>query len=77
MIEAIRGSGLLLGIACSKAVAPVVESCKSKGLLVLPAGPNVLRLLPPLNISEDEADEALMILEDALNEFEAKIEGEK
>lgn len=77
VIEVIRGSGLLLGIACSKAVAPVIECCKSKGLLVLPAGPNVLRLLPPLNISEDEVDAALNILEDAFNEFEAKIEGEK
>ncbi|MDX8402969.1 MAG: acetylornithine transaminase [Mariprofundaceae bacterium] len=70
MVESLRGNGLLLGIACSKAVALIIESCKSKGLLVLPAGPNVLRLLPPLNISEDEVDAALMILEDAFAEVE-------
>ena len=46
MAESVRGSGLLLGLACSIAVAPIIEGCKSKGLLVLPAGPNVVRLLP-------------------------------
>lgn len=75
--ESVRGSGLLLGIACSKAVAPVIESCRSKGLLVLPAGPNVLRLLPALNIRDDEVDDALTILEDAFKEFEAEVEGKR
>ncbi|MES0371435.1 MAG: acetylornithine transaminase [Mariprofundaceae bacterium] len=75
--ESVRGSGLLLGIACSKAIGPVIESCRSKGLLVLPAGPNVLRLLPALNITDDEVDDALTILEDAFKEFEAEVEGKR
>jgi acetylornithine/N-succinyldiaminopimelate aminotransferase len=69
--ESVRGSGLLLGLACSIAVAPIIESCKSKGLLVLPAGPNVVRLLPALNIKASEVDQALAILEEAFAAVEA------
>ena len=71
MAESVRGSGLLLGLACSAAVAPVIESCKLKGLLVLPAGPNVIRLLPALNVRTAEVEQALEILEAAFVEHEA------
>jgi len=75
MAESVRGSGFLLGIACSGAVAPIIESCKSKGLLVLPAGPNVVRLLPALNIKSGEVDQALTILEQAFAAVEASEAG--
>ena len=71
MAEAVRGNGLLLGLACSSAVAPVIESCKLKGLLVLPAGPNVVRMLPALNIKTGEVEQALEILEAAFDAVEA------
>ena len=71
MAEAVRGNGLLLGLACSSAVAPVIESCKLKGLLVLPAGPNVIRMLPALNIKTGEVEQALEILEAAFDAVEA------
>jgi len=67
-IDEVRGQGLLLGLACHQAVAPWIESCCHHGLLVLPAGPNVLRLLPPLNISKEDISEALLLLEQSLNE---------
>ncbi len=73
MVEAVRGSGLLLGLACSSAVAPIIESCKLKGLLVLSAGPNVIRMLPALNIKTSEVEQALAILEEAFAEFEAEV----
>ena len=44
----------------------VVDACREAGLLVLTAGPDVLRLLPPLVVSEDEVGEALAILEETL-----------
>jgi len=69
--ESVRGSGLLLGLACSSAVAPVIESCKLKGLLVLPAGPNVVRMLPALNIKTSEVEKALEILEAAFDAAKA------
>src|SRR5439155_1075822 len=44
----VRGRGLLLGATLDRPVAPVVDSCRDRGLLVLSAGPDVLRLTPPL-----------------------------
>jgi len=67
-IDEVRGQGLLLGLACHKAVAPLIECCRQHGLLVLPAGSNVLRLLPPLNICSEDIKEALLVLEQCLNE---------
>jgi len=71
MAKAVRGSGLLLGLACSEAVAPIIEGCRSKGLLLLVAGPNVLRFLPALNIQADEVDQAMTILEEVFAVIEA------
>ena len=59
----IRGEGLLLGIECEKPVADIITACREKGLLVLRAGANVLRFLPPLTITKSEVKEALNKLE--------------
>ena len=61
----VRGQGLLLGLACQDEVAPIVTACREAGLLLLSAGPKVLRLLPPLNVTAEEVDEALSILDSA------------
>ena len=58
----VRGRGLLLGAVLDREVAPVVDACRDRGLLVLSAGPDVLRLTPPLVVSAEEVDEALDIL---------------
>jgi len=68
-LVALRGQGLLLGLLCSCEVAPIINLCRQHGLLVLPAGTHVLRMLPALNISEAEVSEALLQLEKSLNEF--------
>jgi len=52
-IEA-RGRGLMIGIEFVKPVQRLIEIAKGQGLLTLSAGPNVLRLLPPLNITDRE-----------------------
>ena len=62
----VRGHGLMLAGVLDRDAAGVVDSCRDAGLLVLTAGADVLRLLPPLVVSEDEIGEALAILEDAL-----------
>lgn len=69
-IVAVRGRGLLVGLEFEQEVAATIGRCRDKGLLVLPAGPKVLRILPPLNVSADEIDEALEILEQVLVETE-------
>jgi acetylornithine/N-succinyldiaminopimelate aminotransferase len=57
-----HGRGLLLGATLDRPVAPVVDACRERGLLVLSAGPDVLRFTPPLTISEAEVAEALAVL---------------
>ena len=59
----VRGRGLLLGITLDRPVAPVVDSCRERGLLVLSAGPDVLRLTPPLVVGPAEVEEALAVIE--------------
>lgn len=69
-VKEVRGLGLLLGVEFTREVKPLVDICMQKGLLVISAGPRVLRLVPPLNIALDEADQGLAILNEALNEWQ-------
>jgi len=66
-VVAVRGAGLMLGIVLQGEAAPVVAKARDLGLLVVSAGPQVVRLLPPLNVSTDEIDAAVSTLESALN----------
>ena len=61
-VREVRGRGLLLAGVLDRDAAAVVDACRERGLLVLTAGSEVLRLLPPLVITEAEADEALSII---------------
>ena len=61
-VRAVRGRGLLLGAVLDRPVGPVVDACREQGLLVLSAGPDVLRLTPPLVVRRDEVDQALSII---------------
>jgi len=65
-IVEVRGHGLLIGAELKSEAAPVITAAREKGLLILSAGPNVLRFLPPLNVTADEVDEALAIVAVAL-----------
>ncbi len=65
-VREVRGRGLLLAGLLDRDASPVVDECRARGLLVLTAGPDVLRLLPPLVVTEAEVDEALGILQDVL-----------
>ena len=56
MIREVRGMGMMIGIELRRRVTPVLRALQDKGVLALPAGPMVLRLLPPLVLSEDHAD---------------------
>jgi acetylornithine/N-succinyldiaminopimelate aminotransferase len=61
-----RGEGLLLGVRCIKPVAEVVVAMRDAGLLGAAAGENVIRLLPPLNVTQLEIDEAIDRFDHAL-----------
>jgi len=61
-IQEVRGRGLMWGIQLREPVAPWIARARDRGLLLVGAGPDVLRLLPPLSVTDDELDEALVRL---------------
>ncbi|EJR43280.1 MULTISPECIES: acetylornithine transaminase [Bacillus] len=61
-VQNIRGKGLMIGIECKHEVANVIEQLEKAGLLVLQAGPNVIRLLPPLIVTNEELEQAIYML---------------
>lgn len=77
-ITEVRGHGLLLGIGLKLDALDIPEGktasihlCAAlieKGLLVPPAGPEIVRLLPPLNVSADEVDQALQLVKAAFDD---------
>ncbi|MGN7297821.1 acetylornithine transaminase [Ferdinandcohnia sp. SAFN-114] len=66
LVTEIRGSGLIVGIACKEEVAATITALRKNGLLTLPAGPNVIRLLPPLTVTYEEIDEAVKMIKETL-----------
>jgi predicted acetylornithine/succinylornithine family transaminase len=62
-IQTVRGAGLMVGIVMNCDVAAMIGKMLENGLIILSAGENVLRLLPPLNVSREEIDLALAIME--------------
>ena len=69
MIETIKGTGLLLGLKLTEPVQAVIDTSFAHGLLVVSAKDNVVRLLPPLNVSEAEIEEGLTILKRVFQEL--------
>lgn len=69
VIDDIRGIGLLIGVAVNTDPKNIVNECFKEGLLVVSAGKNVIRLLPPLNVTLKEIDSALYIFEKVLSKF--------
>ena len=77
IVKEIRGKGLLLGVELNPEYITVPEGktpalvavtkMMDQGLLVPPAGPNTFRLLPPLNVTNEEIDEALAIVHSVLS----------
>ena len=78
VIKAIRGKGLMLGFVLNTdqfkdiegpASIFMVKKLMAAGLLTIPSGTDVVRWLPPLNVSLDEIDAAFGLMESVLNEF--------
>ncbi|WP_296763374.1 aspartate aminotransferase family protein [Sediminimonas sp.] len=65
IFEEVRGIGLMLGLKCRVANAEVRAAAHEQNLITVPAADNVLRLLPPLNVSEDEIAQAIARLDRA------------
>ena len=68
VVKEVRGKGLLIGVDLSVPVGDVLSACRDRGLLVLTAGDNTLRLAPPLIVDEASVDRAADIVERALGD---------
>ena len=68
MVREVRGRGLLRGLALTGPPGPIVEACRERGVLVISAGEDVLRIAPPLVISAEEIDYGLAVLRDVLDD---------
>lgn len=66
VIKDVRGMGLMIGVELEKPGRPVVERMFEQGVLSNVAGGNVLRIVPPLIISQDEIEQAVDVLVNAL-----------
>jgi acetylornithine/N-succinyldiaminopimelate aminotransferase len=65
-VREVRGRGLLWGLELAEPAAPIVAAARERGLLVLTAGPEVIRLIPPLVITVEELERGVRILEEVL-----------
>ena len=66
MVKEVRGVGLMWGLQLDRDAAPVVPAALERGLVVNRTAESVVRLLPPLIITEPDVDEALGRLDGAL-----------
>jgi len=62
-IQQVRGLGLMIGVVLDCPVGDIVKAARARGLLVLSAGENVLRMLPPLTVQQDEVESAIAVLD--------------
>lgn len=62
----VRGLGMMIGIECKHEVQPYILKLQEMGLLLLSAGPHILRLLPPLTVDKEEIDQAIRSIKRAL-----------
>ncbi|HYI25573.1 MAG TPA: aminotransferase class III-fold pyridoxal phosphate-dependent enzyme, partial [Thermomicrobiales bacterium] len=65
-IRAVRGKGLMIGIELKQKSTPILKGLQERGVLTLPAGSTVLRLLPPLIWEQQQVDEFIAALGDVL-----------
>ena len=65
-VREVRGLGLMIGIELREKAAPYLRALLEQGIIALPAGPSVIRLLPPLVIAEHELDRVVEALQGVL-----------
>ena len=70
IIKEVRGLGLMLGVELRFDVLSIIQQCAQRGVLILDAGRNVLRFLPPLVITKAQIDKAMAVLDTVLEEEE-------
>jgi predicted acetylornithine/succinylornithine family transaminase len=68
-IESVLGKGLLLGVRMKTDPISIISECRNAGLLLIKAGHNTIRFLPPLTVKKSEIDKAVKIFVNVLNKI--------
>jgi acetylornithine/LysW-gamma-L-lysine aminotransferase len=68
LIREVRGQGLMVGIEIKQKVAPYLRALEERGVLALPAGVSVIRLLPPLVIEKEQIERVVEAIEEVLSD---------
>lgn len=71
IVKEIRGIGMMAGIEVEAELKPLLADLRKAGLLALPAGENVIRLLPPLTVRVQEIEKAVLIMKNAFSTADA------
>ncbi|NOC93298.1 aspartate aminotransferase family protein [Ruegeria sp. HKCCD6604] len=74
VFEEVRGSGLMLGLKCKPANIDVVNAGYDNLVITVPAADNVIRLLPPLTLTEDDIAQAIIRLDKAARQIETQLQ---
>ena len=77
VLEDVRGQGLMVGMRCAVENGLLVDKMIEHGVLTVPAGENVVRMLPPMIIEENHIDEAVAALDKSCAEIAAGLKTEK
>jgi acetylornithine/N-succinyldiaminopimelate aminotransferase len=73
LVTQVRGKGFLIGIECTVPVGEMIAEIHQRGLLVVPAGPQVIRLLPNFLVTEEELKQAVDMISAVLSEKAAAV----
>ncbi|ORZ16393.1 pyridoxal phosphate-dependent transferase [Absidia repens] len=69
-IKEVRGKGLLIGVEFTKDPSPIVKLARERGLLLVTAGCNTVRIIPPLVLTQDQARQGIARLAGAIEAFQ-------
>ncbi len=69
VVEGVRGAGLMQGLQCKVSNLDLVNKAREKGLLLIPAGDNVARILPPLIVEAEHISEGVGLIDAACAEL--------
>ncbi len=72
IFEEVRGSGFMLGLKCRAANLDVLDAAYAEHLIAVPAADNVIRLLPPLTLTEEDIAQAIARLDAAATHLESR-----
>ncbi|WP_226087167.1 acetylornithine transaminase [Mesobacillus sp. S13] len=73
IVKEIRGLGLMAGIELNVEAQPILAELRKSGLIALSAGEKVVRLLPPLNVTREEVEEAVSLMKSTLSNYKVTV----